>query len=275
MTGLPDTATGDAAIMPVLADSITKIGPQAEGRVVVSGSHGGIYPASLAITGGCRAFILHDAGRGLDHAGTAGLRWAEQFGAAAAAIDYQSAPIGQAAIMLAKGIVSQANAYARACGVSPGMACAQAARLLADAKMPSGNFSQISEAREVLQPEGTKRRLILMDSASLVEPQDAGQVIVTGSHGALFGNDPMNALRVDAAFVLFNDAGGMATSRLPLLEQRGIAAATVAASSAHIGDAHSTWRDGVISSVNAIAQRHGLHAGMRASQSVSLMLATD
>lgn len=261
--------------MPVLVDSITKIGPEAVGRVVVSGSHGGVYPASLAVQGGCRAVILHDAGRGLDHAGTAGLRWAGQLGFAAAAIDYQSAPIGQAAMMLANGKVSEANTHARACGVAHGMDCAQAAILLANADLPTGPFPEISEAREVLWPDGAKRRLVLMDSASLVEPQDAGQVIVTGSHGALFGADPMNALRVDAAFVLFNDAGGIATSRLPLLEQRGIAAATVAASSAHIGEAHSTWRDGVVSSVNGIAQRYGVQEGMSAAEAVSRMLAAD
>lgn len=266
---------GEAALLPVLADSITKIGPEALGQVVVSGSHGGVYPVSLALRGGCRAVILHDAGRGLDRAGTAGLRWAEQLGFAVAAIDYRSAPIGQAVTMLAKGVVSEANAHACACGVVPGMDCAQAAILLASADLPSGLFPEISEAREVLCPDGAKRRLLLMDSASLVEPKDAGQVIVTGSHGALFGSDPMNALRVDAAFVLFNDAGGIATSRLPLLEQRGIAAGTVAASSAHIGEAHSTLRDGVLSSVNGVAQHHGLHQGMSASDAVARMLAAD
>lgn len=272
---MPDIAADDAASMTVLADSITKIGKEAAGRVVVSGSHGGVYPAWLAVKGGCRAVILHDAGGGLDDAGTAGLRWAEKFSAAAAAVDYRSAAIGQASEMFAKGIISQANACAHACGVVPGMDCARAAQLLASASMPSKTVPEISEAREVLQPAGAKRRLILLDSASLVEADDAGQVVVTGSHGALFGSDPGNALRVDAAFALFNDGGGAATSRLPLLEKRNIAAATVAASSARIGKAYSTWNEGILSHCNEVALRHGLHQGMNAREAVALMLAAQ
>ncbi len=261
--------------MPVLADSITKIGPEAAGCVVVSGSHGGVYPAWLALKGGCRAVILHDAGQGLDRAGTAGIRWAERFGLAAAAVDHTSAPIGQAASMLARGRISEANVHARALGVAAGMDCAQAARLLALAGQPSSTAPDMREAREVLFPTGAKRRLVLIDSASLVQPEDAGQVVVTGSHGALFGSDPMNALRVEAALALFNDAGGAATTRLPVLERRGIAAATVAASSARIGEARSTWRDGALSACNAAARRHGLHEGMPARDAVSRMLEAD
>lgn len=259
---------------PVLADSITKIGPEAVGRVVVSGSHGGIYPAWLALKGGCRAVILHDAGIGLDHAGTAGLRWAEKQGMAAAAIDHTSAPIGRADLILSHGIVSRANSPARALGVETGMSCREAAALLAAATPPRAACQEIGEVREVLRLDGAARRLVLIDSASLVIPEDAGQVVVTGSHGALFGNDPANALRVDAALALFNDAGGAATSRLPLLEKRGIGAATVAASSARIGEARSTWQDGIISAFNPAAGRAGIRIGMAASEAVALALAS-
>lgn len=258
--------------MPLLADSITGIGPGAAGQVVVAGSHGGVYPAWLALSGGCRAVILHDAGSGLDSAGTAGLRWAERFGFAAAAVDHASAPIGQAAAMLARGRISAANAGARALGVDPGMDCMEAARLLAGARQPSPGAPEIREAREVLSPADARRRLVLIDSASLVRPEDGGQVVVTGSHGALFGSDPMNALRADAMLALFNDAGGAATSRLPLLDERGIAAATVAASSARIGEARSTWENGVLSMCNGTARGHGLHEGMSARDAVSTML---
>ena len=261
----------DAA--PLLADSITKLGPDAAGRVVISGSHGGIYPAWLALTADLRAVILHDAGIGLDRAGTAGLRWAEPLGLAAAAVDHTSAPIGQAGLMLSQGRISEANALARELGVEPQMSCAEAARLLAGASIPTNSAPAFTEAREVLTPPGASRRLVLIDSASLVEPEDAGQVIVSGSHGALFGTDPANALRVDAGFVLFNDAGGQATSRLPLLAERGIAAATVAAASAHIGEARSTYEHGILSACNAIAEAHGLVAGMPARKAVEIMLA--
>jgi hypothetical protein len=259
---------------PLLADSVTRLGPEAVGAVLVTGSHGGVYAACLARIAGCRAAIFNDAGVGLDRAGIGGLDWLDAHGMAAAAIDHLSADIGNAAAMLARGTVSHANAGARALGVLQGMACAEAARRLSGAEIPRGNVEPIAEARRELEPEGARRRLVLIDSAALVVPSDAGQVVVTGSHGALFGGDPKNALKVDAALALFNDAGGRAgTTRLPALQARGVAAATVAAASARIGDAHSTWTDGVISACNDKAAALGAKPGMPARQLVALALA--
>jgi hypothetical protein len=59
---------------------------------------------------------------------------------------------------------------------------------------------------------------------------------------------------------------------LGALEQHGIAAAAVSTDSARIGDALSTFNDGVISAANAIAQRKGVREGMKASDAARLML---
>jgi hypothetical protein len=220
-----------------------------------------------------RAAIFHDAGVGLDQAGIGGLRWLEAQGMAAAAVDHATADIGQAAMMMAQGVLSHVNAGAAAAGLAPGMTCAAAANLLADTPLPDGPCPDIREGREVITLPRAKRRLILIDSASLVRSDDAGQVVVTGSHGALFGNDPVNALKTDAHLALFNDAGGgTGTSRLPVLQNRGIAAATVAAMSARIGEACSTWQDGVISALNPAAQAIGGRVGMTASDLVASAL---
>lgn len=250
---------------PVLADSVTRLGPEIVGAVLVTGSHGGVYAAWLARKSGARAAIFNDAGIGLDRAGIGGLAWLDARDMAAAAIASGSADIGDARAMLAKGVVSHANARAAALGVTPGMACAQAARLLEGAAVPVGEVDPVAESRRVLSPEGAARRVVLIDSAALVRPEDFGQIVVTGSHGALFGGDPMNALKVDAALALFNDAGGgVGVTRLPALQARGVAAATVAAMSARIGDAGSTAEDGVISAANAAAVALGARVGMRA-----------
>ncbi len=111
--------------------------------------------------------------------------------------------------------------------------------------------------------------MILVDSASLVTAEDVGAIIITGSHGGLIGGDPQKALRVDGFAAIFNDAGigkdDAGITRLPALDDRGIAAFTVAASSARIGDARSTLSDGLISRVNKTAEvlgaREGQHAG--------------
>ncbi|MBK0329615.1 hypothetical protein I5535_20360 [Rhodobacteraceae bacterium F11138] len=252
---------------PLLADSVTKL-DGARGRTVVTGSHGGVFAASLALRTGCRAAVFHDAGVGLDAAGIGGLAWLDRANMAAAAVDHQTAPIGDATAMLECGVISHVNAAARALGVKPGMYCTEAARLLENAGMPADDAPEIREARKVL--EQCARRLVLVDSASLILPEDAGQVVVTGSHGAIFGGDPANALKADAHLALFNDAGGASTSRLPALQHRGVAAVTVAAMTARIGDARSTWQDGVISACNTLATEMGAKPGLPARELVEI-----
>ncbi|GGK27097.1 hypothetical protein [Salinarimonas ramus] len=259
---------------PLLADTITRLPEGAAGAVVVTGSHGGVYAAYVARRDGVRAVILNDAGVGKDDAGIGGLAWLDAAGMAAATVAAASADIGDAADMVARGIVSHANARAAALGVRPGQACAEAAALLEAAAMPEAPFAPLDETRRVETPPGARRPLVLVDSAALVKADaDRGAVVVTGSHGALFGGDPRNALKADAALALFNDAGGgIGTTRLPALETRGIAAATVAASSARIGDARSTLEDGIVSALNARAAALGGRVGMRARDLVGLAL---
>lgn len=106
-----------------------------------------------------------------------------------------------------------------------------------------------------------------LDSNSLVEASDSGTIVVTGSHGGLLGGRPETAIKVDARAAVYNDAGFGADdagiSRLRELDRRGIAGATVAAASARIGDARSSWSDGVLSAVNEVAARLGCMPGQR------------
>jgi hypothetical protein len=100
-------------------------------------------------------------------------------------------------------------------------------------------------------------------------------IVVTGSHGGLLGNRPETALKYDVLGALYNDAGigkdEAGISRLPALDARGIAAATVSAASARIGDAHSTYEDGVISRVNARAAALGLRESISAREFVAVL----
>ena len=112
-----------------------------------------------------------------------------------------------------------------------------------------------------------------LDSASLVLPEHKDSIVVTGSHGGLLGGRPETALKYDVLGALYNDAGigkdEAGTSRLPALDARGIAAATVSAASARIGDARSTYEDGIISRVNARAAALGLREGISAREFVA------
>ena len=106
-------------------------------------------------------------------------------------------------------------------------------------------------------------RLYLIDSAALITAAMAGGVVVTGSDGG--DSAAAFALVARPLLVVFNDAGrGLADagiSGLHMLQQAGIAAATVAHTSARIGHANSTWNDGVISHANQLCVALGVSAG--------------
>jgi hypothetical protein len=249
------------------ADTITKLPPDASGQVVVSGSHGGRYPGYLAAKAGLRAVILNDAGIGKDAAGIGALAYLDALSIAAAAVSHESCRIGDTGDMIARGRISVSNDAAAQAGVRPQMACLEAAVLLTGAPHRRVEPPPVGEGRSEIG-DGARRRIVLVDSAAMVAPGDAGAIVVTGSHGGLVGGDPAMALRTDAFAAVFNDAGigieEAGIGRLAALEQRGIAAFTVAAASARIGEARSTFEDGIISRVNAAAARLAAAAGMRA-----------
>ena len=260
---------------PVLAPTATRIPPEARGRVLVCGSHGAVYAGYLAARAGVRAVILNDAGEGLEWAGIGALDYCEGLDLAAATIDHASARIGDAADMLARGIISHVNAVATGLGVGPGMTCRDACARLAEAPTLIGDPTPYREARRVVGVNRHGLRLVCMDSISLVEPEDEWQVVLSGSHGGVVAGQPHLVIKVDAAAAFYNDAGiGMddaGVSRLPLLDERGIAAATVSCDSARIGDGLSTYETGVISRVNSHALALGLREGMRAREAVELV----
>ncbi len=257
----------------VTADSITRIAEEASGAVVVNASHGGVYAAYLAAKLGAAAAIFNDAGIGRERAGIGGLDYLEQLGIPAATVAHLTARIGDGADMLARGVISHANPLAVALGVRLGMGCQDAAAALAHAKQArptpppalEGAFLLISDPPQVWA----------LDSASLVAPEHHEAIVVTGSHGGLLGGRPETALKYDVRAAFYNDAGigidEAGVSRLPALDQRGIAAATVSAESARIGDARSSYEDGVLSRVNRSAAALGLVPGMSAREAVAIL----
>ena len=107
-------------------------------------------------------------------------------------------------------------------------------------------------------------QVALLDSVTEVTPDHAGRIVVTGSHGGVSAAHYARA--VAARLYVFNDAGvgkdAIGITRLPVLEARGVAAATVSAASARIGEGRSTYDDGVLSHLNAPAAALGARAGM-------------
>jgi hypothetical protein len=257
----------------VTADSITRIGAEAQDAVVVNGSHGGLYAAYLAAKLGVAAAIFNDAGIGRDRAGVAGLHYLADLGVPAAAIGHMTARIGDGADMLARGVVTEANPLAAALGCRAGMACHDAALRLAQAER--GRREPPPALESVFLLIGEPPAVWALDSASAVGPEHLGMIVVTGSHGGLLGGRPETALKYDAYAALFNDAGigidEAGVTRLPALAARGIAAATVTAASARIGDARSTYEDGILSRVNSCAAALGIAPGIGAQAFVAIV----
>ena len=113
-----------------IVDSITELGPQDEGCIAVSGSHGGSSSARYAIAARPLLAVFNDAGVGRDGAGIAGLDMLQAQGLAACAVTHASARIGEARSTLADGIIGHVNAAARELGLQPGQRCDAAVALV-------------------------------------------------------------------------------------------------------------------------------------------------
>lgn len=245
-------------------------------HVVVSGSYGGRYNAYNAAKWPVRAVIMNDAGIGKGDAGIVGLEFLDRIKMAAATADARTCHIGDGDHMLAHGVISRANETAAGLGCKPGQSVRDCAELMRAAAPPSGMPPAISDGgRYVLRDNPGEPRVVCADSIGMIEPEDAGQIVVTASHGALPGGRPDNAVAPDVRAVFFSDGGvgmdGAGIARLVPLDRRGIPAGAVSADSAPIGDSRALYRDGVLSHVNAAASRLGAHPGMTLKAFVDIL----
>lgn len=242
-------------------------------------SHGGHYAAYFAALKGVSAVILSDAGIGREQAGVAGVRYLDKLGVPSATISHRSARIGDGKDGLARGVISYANEAALRLDVQPGMSTGRALDLLAAADLPPAREPP-PEAEHRFEAAEAGRdgiRVFIVDSMSLVRPEDAGHVIVSASHGGVLGGKPETAVKYPVFAAVTNDADrgceDAGISRLPALDARGIAGACVSAFSARIGDGRSTFEDGFISALNDTARRHGGHIGQSCRAFVATMVA--
>jgi hypothetical protein len=218
--------------------------------------------------------VLNDAGVGKDDAGIGSLAFADGINMPAATVAYDSARIGDAEDMLIRGRISYANAAAAALGVTLGMSCNAATRKLA-AAAAHATPETYTEARTIEGSNPQGLRIACIDSVSLVHEDDVGQIVLSGSHGGVVSGQRALAIRVQAAAAFYNDAGvgidAAGVTRLPVLDEMGVAAATVSSMSARIGDGRSTYHDGIISHCNELATACGMRAGMSARDAVALV----
>lgn len=115
------------------------------------------------------------------------------------------------------------------------------------------------------------RILRLIDSITELNAQDAGCIAVSGSHGGI--SSARFAAAARPMLSVFNDAGigkdQAGIAGLAWLQTQGLAACTVAHSSACIGVAQSTLNDGIISHANESALALGVCIGQTCQNTVA------
>jgi len=263
----------------VTVASCSNVRAEHRAQVVVSGSYGGRYNAFNAAKWPVRAVIMNDAGIGKDKAGIVGLEFLDRIDMAAATADAQTCHIGDGDHMLAHGIISHVNRSAAALGCAPGQSVRTCAERLRMASVPTVVPPSITEgARFVMRDVPGEPALICADFIGMLQPDDAGRIVVTASHGALSGGRPDTVVPQDIHAVFFSDAGvgmdGAGIARLADLERREIVAAATSADSAPIGDSRALYRDGMLSSVNRPASARGARVGMKLADFIESLLAT-
>lgn len=260
---------------PILADSVTAVPLGSAGRLLVTGSHGGLYSAACALRLRAGAAVFNDAGLGMEDAGIAGLALLERCGVPAIAVSHRTARIGDAGDHLARGQVSAVNACAADRGAKPGDRLRDIWSRLETGAMPALSDTLAQEECERLLCEREGTAVYTLDSASLVSARHRGAIVVTGSHGGLLGGRAATAIKEAVLAAFYNDAGigidQAGIGRLPALDRLGIAGIAVNAFTARIGDGMSTYRYGVASHVNRVAATLRVTPGMSVAHIVELL----
>lgn len=242
--------------------------------VAMGASFAGAATAAMAMRPGVKGWIAHEGGPGKDEAGISGLPLAQRFGVPAAAVATMTAALSRG-MTLVSGTVSRANQAAMALGVRPGQEGGEAARLMLKAPRgrPCDLHGLIDESIHEMEV-GPRGRIYAVWSFARVRGEHPDDVFCVASHGGKVM--AQYALQVRPRGLIANDAGrGLeysGTDGLKVLDEQQIPAATVSAESARLGDALSTYRDGIVSAANAAARAIGVRINMPAREAAHLML---
>ena len=238
--------------------------------VVVNASYCGVLPARFIARHRPRAAIGVDCGVGPGGASIAGLWYLEALDIPAAVADVMTVHLGDGVDLHENGVVSFANQPAIDCGVAPGMAVRDAAALLLACDPASasagGDPAEVTN-RQVMYTAPSGRQVVCTDSIAFGLPEDRDNVLVTAGHTGrsavhyLVEFSPFGFICSDGA--KGRDDAGVAA--LALVEEHGLAGATVDARTSPMGSGLASYRQGVISACNRLAAAAGVEVGQPAA----------
>lgn len=255
-------------------DSAADILPRNRGRdVLVTASYIGVLPARLVHEHLPRAVIGFDGGAGPQGANIAGLWYFEALNIPAAAVDVMTVILGDGVDVYRHGRISFLNRPAADCGVRVGMPAHEAARLMLDRDPGTPGAYQVTN-RRVMHEAANGRQIVVTDSIVFGTEADRRNVLVTAGHTGRSG--ARHIIKVRPFGFICSDGGkgredGGITG-LAMVEKDGLAGATVDARRARMGDGLSSYHDGVISAVNALAAAAGVRVGMPAAEAAALLV---
>jgi len=254
-------------------DSAYEVGP-GNRDVVVNASYCGVLPARFIAEQRPRGAIGVDCGVGPAGASIAGLWYLEALQIPAAVADVMTVKLGDGVDLHANGVISHANQPALDCGVRVGMPVREAARRMLAAEPGAAPAAANVANRQVVEQGPDGRCVVCTDSIAFGLAEDARNVLVTAGHTGRSAVPYL--LRVRPFGFICSDGGkgreDAGVAGLRMVEAEGLAGATVDARRARMGDGMSSYRDGVISAVNALARAAGVRVGMPAAQAASLLV---
>ncbi len=125
---------------------------------------------------------------------------------------------------------------------------------------------------DILYDDGALKT-VLMDSISYVTDKNRGDIIISGSHGGT--SSARYAITAKVGAVFFNDAGVGINSAgikgLQQLQDKTIIAVAISHETAEIGNAEDTYKNGIVSHVNTLAEKSGIRLNISVADAVNIL----
>ena len=242
--------------------------------ICINASYCGVLPARFIAEHSPRGAIGMDCGIGPEGSAIAGLWYLEALAIPAAVADVMSAHLGNGVHLYEHGIISFANQLALDTGVKAGMSVKEASHLMLEENLAQASASEITN-RTVMETSSDGRHVIATDSIAFGTSEDTGNnVLVTAGHTGRSAV-PYLLKTMPWGFICSDGGRGMDDSGIAgmyMVEEHGLAGATVDATQARMGSGLSHYYDGIISAVNNGALKRGVEIGMPASTAAKLLL---